>query len=472
MRVSTIGAAFACALLVAPLARADVPVSVGNTGATQRASQTQDAVRNSSAASFGSPTTDDRRIFQLRWRLPFVLLGAQDVPGVAFASGFRPLGGGAATPGVSFAAEPMQDLSPLIPQFQIGEPRKLGRLQLGVVSMDIGHGSLVDDFTNSPEGSVRRAGLGGELNLAGLGASLVLGDIFAPGALFAGRVHGRPIMWFTAPEATFEPNELDIDPRTEITGVWVTGLSWALDAEAPLSVDNALDRGVVFGLGWDNEAALLDNQVIKLIGYLDLNMLLGQQTWYGAGAGAHPGVIAMLDVLGTRIDVTGEYALGTDAYVPRYFDRAYFVDRTRLLGGDLTKAVADAPASHGYNLRLKAGLLESLVVYAEAQDNFAFDPSRGSNSARATVGLSGFLFFLGGHVALTQAGIQNYLDPGIGGPGFMVLAEGRVALIANILHLVGRYWRVHDERPREGMEPLPFVDEGAMGGIEVNFDVF
>lgn len=465
---SFIGSVALLGLLVAPSARADAPVSAGKAGATERATRHQDAVRNASAASFGSPTDDDRRLFTLRWRLPFVLMSTDQPVGVAFASGFSPLGGPG---GVALAGEPMADLSPLIPQFRLGETNKLGQLQAGVISGGVGHGSLVKDFTNSPEGTIRRAGVLGEVNLAGLGVKAMLGDVFAPGALFAGRIHGRPIIWFTAPEATFEPNELDLDPRTEVAGIWVTGLSWALDADAPLDVDNPTDRGVVFGWGWDNEAAILDNQLVKLIGYLDLNMLIGQRTTYGLGVGAHPGVLAMFDVLGTRFDVNGEYTLGTDAYVPRYFDRAYFVERNRLIGTDWTKATADAPASHGYNVRLKAGLFESLTAYVEANDNFAFDPSRGSNSARVTGGLSGFFMFLGGHVSATQAGIQNYLDPGFGGPGFLLTAEGRIALVANVFHIVGRYWRLHDELQRASGERTPFVEQGAMAGIEVNLDV-
>lgn len=450
-------------------ARADAPVSVGVSGAVDRASQSQDAIRNTSAASFGAPTTDDRRLFTLRWRLPFVLLGGGGGDG-PFASRFSSTGV-LAPGGIALAAEPMEDLSAFIPHFKLGEDRKAVHVQAGVLSADMGHGTLVHRYTNSPEGSVRRGGVLLEGNLAGLGGEVMVGDVTSPHSFFAGRVHGRPLMWFMAPDATFQPNELDLDPRTEATGIWVTGLSWALDADAPLTPEAAdPERAFVFGGGWDNELALLDNQAVKAIAYLDLNLLAGNRTGMGFGVGAHPGMKLMFDVFGVRVDVDGEYNVGTDAYVPRYFDRLYAIERELLYGTDHTKASADAPASHGYGLKLSAGILESITLYAEASDQFAFDDTRGANSARVTVGAAGWVFFFGGNVSLTQAGIHEYLDPHLGGPGFMAVAEGRVALIANVFHVVGRYWRVH-AAGASGEPTDVSVDQGALMGLEVNLDV-
>lgn len=457
----------ALALSAAP-ARADAPTSVGVSGAVSRAATVQDTSRNATAASFGSPTTDDRRIFALRWRLPFLVVNSSEPTGNAYLRNFSSSATG--VPGVGLAVEPMQDFSALIPQFRLFEQKKLFHMQAGVLSTDVGHGSVVSGFTNAPEGAIRRAGVMLEGNLSGVGAQVMLGDIMAPQNFFAGRVHGRPIMWFTAPDAAFQPNEIDLDPRGEVTGIWVTGLSWALDAAAPLDPEDPTRTGVIFAGGWDNEAALLDNQLLKLIGYLDVNMLAGQQTGIGLGGGAHPGLTAMFDAAGVRFDISGEYDIGTDGYVPRYFDRTYFLERSRLFGTDYAKAAADVPASHGYNLRLKAGLLESLTVFAEAQDQIAFDSSRGGNSGRLTLGASGFLLFFGGHVSVTQAGIRDYLAPNFFGTGFMASAEGRVALLANVFHVVGRLWRVHDELPRAS-GPLKYVDQGAMLGLEINLDV-
>ena len=112
-------------------ARADVPVSLGSVGAVERAGLTQDARKNPTGASFGSPVSDDRRLFTLRWRLPWVAVGGAAGPS-PFSSGFVATGLGLG--GLSLAAEPMKDLSAFVPQGQIGEANKLGRLQFGALS--------------------------------------------------------------------------------------------------------------------------------------------------------------------------------------------------------------------------------------------------------------------------------------------------------------------------------------------------
>ena len=97
----------AASLLSAVVARADAPVSLGAIGAVERAGLSQDARKSPTGASFGAPTSDDRRLFTLRWRLPWLALsGAGPSP---FSSGFVPLGVGVG--GLSLAAEPMSALS-------------------------------------------------------------------------------------------------------------------------------------------------------------------------------------------------------------------------------------------------------------------------------------------------------------------------------------------------------------------------
>jgi len=72
----------------------------------------------------------------------------------------------------------------------------------------------------------------------------------------------------------------------------------------------------------EKEAALLDNQLVKLIAYADVNALTtrheGAET---SGFGVHPGVHAMLDVAGVRIEADLEGNVGGDGYAPRYFDK-------------------------------------------------------------------------------------------------------------------------------------------------------
>lgn len=455
-------AAVAMGIVPSLPARADSSVALGTAGALERAGQTQDALKNGTAASFGAPVSDDRRLFKLRWRLPWLLAGGAGLGPSPFASGF--VATSFAVPdGLTLAAEPVDGLSALVPTLSVGEPHKLGQLQLGALSTSLGHGTLLDRYTNSPDGLPRAPGLLLEGNLAGLGGQGLVGDLFRPQAFAATRVYGRPLMWFLAPDATFQPNELDVDPRTEVTGVWVSGLSAIIDAEAP-SAASAFQR--VWAAGWDNEVALLDNQLVKTIGYVDLNALgAGNE----AGYGVHPGALFMLDAAGFRFDAAGELDFGGEGYVPRYFDRLYALERDVAFGAQKPKIDIDRPSSWGYQLRASLGFMEMITGFIEARDQLPFDPTRGSGSGLVTMGASAFLFFFGGAITASQTGITDYKDPRFFGRGFVVTAEGRVALAANVVHLVGRWWRAHVPAGDSLDEYL--VNEGTTMGVELNLDL-
>lgn len=455
-------------LVAAAPALADAPVSLATRGFVERSAQTADSLRNTSAASFGAPNYEDHRLFKLRWRLPVMMMTGLSAGPAPTVTGFSTTT--AAMPGgLSLATEPMQGASSFIPQLSIGQSRKLGQVQAGVLSQSMGHGTLVDRYTNGPDGDVRRVGVGGEINLAGLGVQAMVGDVTSPHTFFAARVHGRPLMWFTSPEATFEPNELDVDLRTEVNGIWVTGFSVVVDADAPV-IDEVDFATAVWGASWDNEAALLDNQIVKAIGYLDLNVLGGGL--FRAGVAAHPGVTVAADVLGNHFDATGEVHVATDNYVPRYFDRLYQLERTRAFGSTRAKAGLDMPASAGYSLQVQAGLLQAITVFAEAKDATAFDPTRGGNNATLSAGASAWLFFLGGNVTVAQTGIRDYFDPRFAGPGFMVMGEARLALMMNFVHVVARAWRMHTPVDAQDAHATEYVVEnGGILGMEMNFDV-
>lgn len=464
IQTASAGLAMSFALLAALPSNADSSVAIGTAGALERAGQTQDALKNGTAASFGSPVTDDRRLFKLRWRLPWLLVGGPSLGPSPFVSGFTATSF-AVPDGLTLAAEPMSDLSALVPTIAVGEPHKLGQLQLGALSTTLGHGTLLDRYTNSPDGLPRAAGLLLEGNLAGLGAQALVGDMFHPQTLAAARVYGRPLMWFLAPDATFQPNELDLDPRTEITGVWVLGVSGVVDAEAPSR--EGLTR--VWAASVDNEAAILDNQMVKTIAWLDANAL-GVHSGAGGetGFGLHPGATFMVDVAGFRLDALAEMNFGTDGYVPRYFDRLYAIERVRSFGVDKAKVDVDRPGSWGYQLRTSVGFMESITGFVEVKDQMPWDTSRGGSNGQLTVGASGFVFFFGGAVTASQTGIRDFAHPDFLGPGFVVTAEGRVALVANVLHVVGRWWRAHV--PAGDSADDYVVTEGNTVGLELNLD--
>ncbi len=447
--------------LLSTTALADAPISLGAAGQVERAGMGQDARKNPTGASFGSPVSDDRRLFVLRWRLPWLAVsGTGPSP---FSTGFVPF---ATIPGgLSLASEPMTALSSLVPQGQIGEANKLGRVQFGALSYSLGHGTAVDRFTNSPDGTSRRFGLLGELNLAGLAGHLAVADILDGPGLVSARVAGRPLMWFLAPDATFQPNELDIDPRTEVLGMWQIALAGAADTGS-VSSGFGMNAGV---LSLENEAALLDNQLVKFIPYVDVNAL--QTTHEGVtthGYGVHPGIRAMLDVAGSRFEADVEANAGTDGYSPRYFDRLYFLERDNAFGsGGKAKAALLRPSSWGFRSRLDVSVLETFALFGELRDQRLFADAVAPSQMQATVGASMFLLMAGGSIIATQTGIG---DNDLFGPGFVVTAEGRVALLLNVVHVVARAWQAHVPG---GDDPGEFlIERGMTAGVEVNFDLF
>jgi hypothetical protein len=468
-------------------ALADAPVSVGTRGAIQRAALTQTQSRKGSAATFGTPAFDESRGFGFKLRIPLFLSGAEE--GEAASTVPYAVNPATKVPGTTgflgttgtLATEDFRKIQSYIPAIEIGEERKAFHLQLGALSQRQGHGTLVHWFTNSPEGAERRMGILVEANSASLGGQVMVGDIFSPGSFASARVYGRPILWFLAPDSLIHPNDLDLDPRTELAGIWVSGLQVAIDGYAPMTagVDDD-DFGMVYAAGWDNELALLDNKLIKAMGYLDLNMLGGPRAGLDTpvlslpfGVGAHPGIRADLELpVAIDLNIEAEGNIGSRGYVPRYFDRLYFIERTQTFGTAQTKAALAAPASFGFNLRASANIAKTVSLFLEARDQFPFNPNEGSNAGAVTAGASLFFLFFGGSVTMSQAGIRDYTNfGGLMGPGWVFTAEGRVALLANIIHIVGRYYRVHDPVDINLIDREFNVIEGTMVGLEINFDL-
>jgi hypothetical protein len=472
-------AVIACGMLSSATLLADVPVSIGTTGAHERAALTIDAAQGGTSASFGTPRFDESNGFSLRWRFPLYAMGAEEDEDSLFSGSHQAV----ATPsflnlgGNAFAlnVEDFASAASYIPAIEIGQERGPMHFQIGALSSNIGHGSQVHEFTNSPIGAERKMGLLFELNSASLGGQVAFGDITSPTRFISGRIYGRPLLWYVSPDSLFHPNELDVDPRSEVAGIWVTGVSAAVDAIAPTREENITQS--VYTAGWDNELAVLDRERFKAIGYLDLNLLGGtrREGSFGTplGFGAHPGIrlLANIPVLGS-LSFNGEYNAGSHGYVPRYFDRLYFLERDSVLGTDLAKSSIDAPASHGYMLRFSANVLDTVSLFLEAKDQFAFDPTEGANSAEITLGASFFYLFFGGGLNIAQAGIQEYGAPDFFDAGFVVTADGRVALVANIFHIVGRYYRVHEpgQLSISGTGTDYEVLQGAMIGLELNLD--
>ena len=113
---------------------------------------------------------------------------------------------------------------------------------------------------------------------------------------------------------------------------------------------------------------------------------------------------------------------------------------------------------------------DRFTVFAEAADQFPMDFGRGGNSATFTAGASGWVGFFGGNVVVSQSGVSQYTAPGVLGPGFVFLAEGRVAVpfVFNTVHFIGRFYRVHEPDPSTSRGFTEVA--GGLVGMEINLD--
>lgn len=445
----------ATAGLLAGAARAELPAAVGSTGAMERAALLQDAARGGTAASFGTPVTGEDKLFQLRWKVPLWVVGSPDrAPALSGA-----LGSSIAAAGpVSLALDPSQGISALVPQAQLGHVDGPGYVQAGALSVGLGHGTLLDRYTNSPANMGRRAGLALGGRVAPAGIELMLGDLAAPTALFAGRVHVRPVLAVLAPDTFIQPDGLDLDPRVETLGMLVVGASWAVDGSAPGSI------GGVRAAGVDIAAAVLDNQFAMVRPYLDINVLQGTKD--GTGFGGHLGAELALKFFDSNIKGIVEGSLGQRGYVPRYFDRLYMADRMSVVGVGSAKATWAAPPNAGYRVRLSGKIFNNAAAFVEATDLYDLESPEGRHNLTLTGGADVWFGMVGLSGTVSQVGLGT--DAALGAaPGFLAMGEGRVALLANVMHIVGRGW--YATRTGEGGQPLS--ETAASIGLEFNLDV-
>ncbi len=508
----------ACALMLgaqltsAP-ARADQPVSIGNAGAYQRANLSQ-AGPGSVNPEF-DPVREEPGRFKLQWLFPFVCASNKAVPVVNNQP--SPLGGNVffcasdttidqgdsiapvyqtpdGTPAMGQASY-WSWLWPALPQLAFGSTTGLYEAQLGVVNTSIGNGTLVRNFTNSPNSSFRRAGAYLELRTPGVEAEHLVGDLLAPVTMMAGRIELRPLTLLYTSQVRQQPVEFDYAAIAAPYSRWLTGVTFVTDLIAPFEQTPAdFNPGIgpydplasgpsqirsLVALGWENQFVLIDRGTTEARAYVDLNALttigdLANPLGNGArlGLGGHVGLLLNAQAGKFRGRFTAEANAGGPGYVPGYFDQLYMIERQRVIGANFSKLWADAPASGGYLVRASVSYLPYVNVYVEGSDQLPLQPTmcQGAdastdcgNSARITGGLTGQWLMFGGTMALSQSGVQNYVADLLG-PGLSFLAEGRMSLFFSYLQLLTRFYAVGD--PSGGAPNI-----GGYVGLEVNLSL-
>ena len=197
----------------------------------------------------------------------------------------------------------------------------------------LGHGTIVAGYFNSLDRNHYQAGLVLNAAIRFGGIEFMLDNLLGP-EVYGVRAHVRPLSFFSK-------------------NVWasrlVTALTVAGDGRAPVGLADTnpadkrpdLDDQTNFRLsgttpvtafGWDTEYTLVQNRLIDLVPYLDVNFLFDG----GTGAGMHLGTFFNLRIptpVGPTLLTRLEYRAIGKGYAPRYIDSLYEVQRLQYAPG-------------------------------------------------------------------------------------------------------------------------------------------
>ena len=219
----------------------------------------------------------------------------------------------------------------------------------------LGHGTLFAGYYNTLDLDHYQAGLVLEFAIHQGGVKLVLDNLLNP-EIFGFRVHLRPlslvmdsgladrlVFGLTVASDTNAP----VNPRGFLVPTGING-GVPVFAWYPLMDDDGLylydERRSVTGVGLDLEYALLQNSLVDLVPYVDLNFLSAGRV----GVGFHLGAFFNLRIptpVGPTLLTRLEYRAVGDDYAPRYIDTLYEAQRHQFdptsvvgpLGEPLTK---------------------------------------------------------------------------------------------------------------------------------------
>lgn len=451
----------------APMARADVPVSVGTTGALERGTIAA-AGPGSENPEFDPIQDPEPGRLSFHFRFPFFQFGDIDQ-----AKNVIPV------------AATYEGAQAFVPQVEFGEARGLYRLQLGVIAASLGHQTIVRNYTNSPNGFLRQWGFYFRGNLPAGSYEVMLGDIANPLSFFAVRATVKPLVLLHSRAIGEQPIEFDHERMALPLGRWRTGFTFATDLVAP-AVDDSLpsstpfDIGQVAVFGIENTIIGFDDERGHAKLYMDVNGLMRTRGDLidldirnrirdePVAAGTHVGLQLRAQASSLVVTTDAEVNFAGQGYVPGYFDHSYEVDRNRLLGLPRSKLIQNAPASWGYRLRGSLALLPYASLFGSLQDQFPLVPSQGTSNARMTVGASASWVFFGLTLSATQSGVENYQLDRVFGEGLFLLAEARLyPPFIDFIQLVGRFFRVNEGLVGGGYQELT----GGFVGIEINLSI-
>jgi hypothetical protein len=223
-----------------------------------------------------------------------------------------------------------ESLARVVESVRLFQPGDVVHAKGGRIFASLGHGSLVDEYTNASDWDRRHSGVYSELNFdAGhTQISALTGDVVAPQDFFGARVSMSPL-------AKSGDEARDGDTLSRFLGRMTLGFEGAADLDAPLKpVDRNGDvvpgspSRPVYGFGADLTWPLLDDgfAAIQIAPWLDTTLTggLGSNT---PGFGGALGVDVTSDAVFVAVRASASVLLDGPGHRFGIFDTLYDVDR-------------------------------------------------------------------------------------------------------------------------------------------------
>jgi len=183
----------------------------------------------------------------------------------------------------------------------------------------LGHGTLVNRYSNSLSLDQRKFGIAFDFNSDYFGVETLLDNVAGVGIL-GGRAYVRPFAGMPGLGGLAFGFTTVVDPTAPLVP-FATAPAISFDANG----DAIVPQRAFAAAGVDVEYELFHNQIVDVIPYVDANRL------FGAGNGLHAGALLNVRLPVPVIDVSLqtrlEYRHMQPGYIPEYFDQTYDLGR-------------------------------------------------------------------------------------------------------------------------------------------------
>lgn len=296
----------------------------------------------------------------------------------------------------------LEALSRVVEHLRVGRPGDLLYARAGPLFATLGSGRVVDRYLNSPEHDRRQSGLYARLSVpfAGLGAELVVGNLFAPQRFLGGRLEARPL----------EPVVGGLPFIGGLLGRFTLALDMAADLDAPSPYAFATGGKTTLATGalealWP---LLPEGGLVSFTPFASLGLAHGLSPDGAApegmalGFGSSVGARAELRVPFVAFRVQASANLDGAGHRTGLFGTLYEVERWRAFAGAHVPggpiASVSAPGGLGWSARGELVFLDAM----RAGLRYIDDSVPGGDLMEA-YGEVGFLGFLAGMRALRRA---------------------------------------------------------------------